>query len=65
MSAKHFSDAELDDDEQLSGYEATADWLERRARRLMKRKVTRAELSELAQLRARTAVLRRDVEKNF
>jgi len=62
MSARHFSDEELD--KQLSGYEETSAWLERRARRLLgRRHLSHADRAELAQLRAHNTVLLRDVEQ--
>ena len=52
MSAKHFSEGELADD---PDDEAIADWVARWSRRLMRRRhqhLSKAELAELAELRA-------------
>ncbi len=65
MSARDFSDDD-DDDGKLAGYEQTNAWLERRSRRLLKRRrLSKAELTELAELHARNKVLLRDVERTW
>jgi len=50
----------------LENFEATNAWLERRSRRLLRRRhLSKAELAELAELRARNDVLLRDVIEKY